>query len=392
MKIYLDHSATTPLDPTVLGEMLPYFSGVFGNASSQHGYGQEAAKAVEKARIQVADAIGAKPSEIYFTSGGSESDNFAVKGIADAYATKGKHIITSVIEHPAIIQSMRMLERQGYEVTYLGVNEAGLVSIDELQTAIRDDTVLVSIMTANNEMGALQPISEIGAICRERKVIFHTDAVQAIGSVPINVREMNIDVLSLSAHKFYGPKGVGAIYIKNGVRITRFMSGGEQERNKRAGTLNTPGIVGLGKAIEIATRDLESNARHVGALRDYLRDRIVAEIPEIIVNGGFIRRLPNNLNVSFKYVEGESILLMLDLAGICASSGSACSSGSLEPSHVLLAMGVEPAYAHGSIRFSLGKHNTREEMDYTVTKLKEIITRLREMSPLFAEYKETHNV
>ncbi|MGN1100035.1 MAG: cysteine desulfurase NifS [Christensenellales bacterium] len=393
MKVYLDHAATTPVDLTVLGEMLPYFTGKYGNPSSQHGFGQEAAKAVEKARIQVANAIGAKPAEIYFTSGGSESDNFAIKGIADAYSDKGKHIITTQIEHPAVLQSVEQLKKQGYRITYLGVGEDGRVSIDELKSSIRDDTVLISVMTANNEMGAIQPIKEIGEIAREHKIIFHTDAVQAIGSIPVNVKEMNVDLLSMSGHKFYGPKGIGAIYIRNGVKITRFMSGGEQERNKRAGTLNTPGIVGLGKAIELATENMKETSLKVSLLRDYLKERIEEEIPEIRINGGMEHRLPNNLNVSFRYVEGESILLMLDLEGISASSGSACSSGSLEPSHVLLAMGLPAELAHGSIRFTLGKETTQEEIDYTVDKLKDIIARLRAMSPLFCEHKgETHNV
>ena len=393
MNVYLDHSATTALDSSVFEKMIPYFSEVYGNASSQHTVGQTAAKAIELARIKVAKALNAKPGEIYFTSGGTESDNTAIKGIAEARSDKGKHVITTAIEHHAIIESCKYLEKKGFEVTYLEPDSNGIVSAQKVQDAIREDTILVSIMTANSEIGSLQPISEIGKICRENKIIFHTDAVQAIGSVKVDVQEMNVDLLSLSAHKFYGPKGVGALYIRNGVRVNRFMTGGEQERKMRAGTYNTPGIVGLGEAITLATERVDEYHSQLSKLRDYLAKRIISEIPFCYINGSMDNRLPGNLNVTFKYIEGESILLMLDMNGICASSGSACSSGSLEPSHVLLAIGVPPEEAHGSIRFTLGKENTKEQIDYTVDKLKETVERLRAISPLFKAVEgEKHNV
>lgn len=382
MKVYLDNAATTKTSDAVIKAMMPYFNEIYGNASSQHAFGQEAAKAVERARMQVAKAINANPSEIYFTSGGTESDNHAIKGIAYANANKGKHIITSAIEHPAVINSCKMLEKQGYEVTYIGVDEDGFIKLDDLKKAIRDDTILISVMTANNEVGTIQPIKEIGEIARAHKIVFHTDAVQAIGAVDIDVKAMNIDLLSMSGHKFYGPKGIGVLYIRNGLRIDRFMTGGEQERNMRAGTSNTPGIVGIGVAIEQAKLNLDKT-QEIAKLRDYMHSRILKEIPYIKVNGSMSKRLPNNLNVSFQYVEGESILLSLDLEGIAASSGSACSSGSLEPSHVLLAMGLKAELAHGSIRFSLCKDTTKEEIDYTVDCLKTVIEKLRYMSPLF---------
>ncbi len=382
MKVYLDNAATTKTSDAVIKAMMPYFNEIYGNASSQHAFGQDAAKAVERARMQVAEAINAHPSEIYFTSGGTESDNHAIKGIAYANANKGKHIITSAIEHPAVINSCKSLEKQGFEVTYIGVDADGLIKLDEIRKAIRPDTVLISVMTANNEVGTIQPIAEIGALARERKIVFHTDAVQAVGAVDIDVKAMNVDLLSMSGHKFYGPKGVGVLYIRNGLRIDRFMTGGEQERNMRAGTSNTPGIVGIGVAIEQAKLNFKK-IDEMAKLRDYMRDRIVKEIPYVKINGSMSKRLPNNLNVSFQYVEGESILLSLDLDGIAASSGSACSSGSLEPSHVLLAMGLTAELAHGSIRFSLCKDTTKREIDYTVDCLKTVIEKLRYMSPLF---------
>lgn len=392
MKVYLDNAATTRTSDAVIKAMTPYFSEIYGNASSQHAFGQEAAKAVEKARMQVARAINANPSEIYFTSGGTESDNHAIKGIAYANANKGKHIITSAIEHPAVINSCKALEKQGFEVTYIGVDEDGFIKLDELKKAICPDTILISVMTANNEVGTIQPIAEIGAIAKERKIVFHTDAVQAIGAVDIDVKAMNVDLLSMSGHKFYGPKGIGVLYIRNGLRIDRFMTGGEQERNMRAGTSNTPGIVGIGVAIEQAKLNI-NKVDEIAKLRDYMHDRIVKEIPYIKVNGSMSKRLPNNLNVSFRYVEGESILLSLDLEGIAASSGSACSSGSLEPSHVLLSMGLPAELAHGSIRFSLSKDTTKQEIDYTVDCLKIVIEKLRYMSPLFkSDDKGAYNV
>lgn len=385
MKVYLDHSATTATDSAVLEKMLPYFSNIYGNASSQHIEGQNSAKAVELARIQVAKALNASPNEIYFTSGGTESDNTAIKGVAESRLDKGNHIITTAIEHHAIIESCKDLEKRGYRVTYLEPDSDGIVSCEKVKQAICDDTILVSVMTANSEIGSIQPIKEIGAICREKKILFHTDAVQAIGSIKVDVKELNVDLLSLSGHKFYGPKGVGALYVRNGVRIKRFMAGGEQERKMRAGTYNTPAIVGLGEAITLANERVDSYNTKLADLRDYMAKRIKEEIPFCSINGTMDRakRLPGNLNVTFDYIEGESILLMLDLAGICASSGSACSSGSLEPSHVLLAIGVPAERAHGSIRFTLGKENTIEQIDYSVEKLKETVEKLRAISPLF---------
>lgn len=385
MRIYLDNSATTFTDPEVLEEMLPYFTEVYGNGSSQHFFGRDALKAIDNAREKVARAINCKPNEIYFTSGGTESDNWAIKGIARAHRKKGKHIITSVIEHPAVIKTCEALEREGFEVTYVKVDGEGFVSPADIEAAIREDTILISIMTANNEMGTIQPIREIGAIAKAHKIPFHTDAVQAIGNVPIDVVADNIDMLSMSAHKFYGPKGVGVLYKRNGIKIDRFMDGGEQERNMRASTLNTPGIVGLGKAIEMAVADMDKHNAHIASLRDEFVRQVTERIPEVKLNGAkdFSKRLASNANFSFKYIEGESILMRLDLAGIAVSSGSACSSGSLEPSYVLLSLGLPIELAHGSIRFSFGKNNTMEEVNYTVDKLEETVRFLRELSPLF---------
>ena len=385
MRIYLDNSATTFTDPEVLEEMLPYFTEVYGNGSSQHFFGRDALKAIDNAREKVARAINCKPNEIYFTSGGTESDNWAIKGIARAHRKKGKHIITSVIEHPAVIKTCEALEREGFEVTYVKVDGEGFVSPADIEAAIREDTILISIMTANNEMGTIQPIREIGAIAKAHRIPFHTDAVQAIGNVPIDVVADNIDMLSMSAHKFYGPKGVGVLYKRNGIKIDRFMDGGEQERNMRASTLNTPGIVGLGKAIEMAVADMDKHNAHIASLRDEFVRQVTERIPEVKLNGAkdFSIRLASNANFSFKYIEGESILMRLDLAGIAVSSGSACSSGSLEPSYVLLSLGVPIELAHGSIRFSFGKNNTMEEVNYTVDKLEETVRFLRELSPLF---------
>ena len=385
MRIYLDNSATTFTDPEVLEEMLPYFTEVYGNGSSQHFFGRDALKAIDNAREKVARAINCKPNEIYFTSGGTESDNWAIKGIARAHRKKGKHISTSVIEHPAVIKTCEALEREGFEVTYVKVDGEGFVSPADIEAAIREDTILISIMTANNEMGTIQPIREIGAIAKAHRIPFHTDAVQAIGNVPIDVVADNIDMLSMSAHKFYGPKGVGVLYKRNGIKIDRFMDGGEQERNMRASTLNTPGIVGLGKAIEMAVADMDKHNAHIASLRDEFVRQVTERIPEVKLNGAkdFSKRLASNANFSFKYIEGESILMRLDLAGIAVSSGSACSSGSLEPSYVLLSLGVPIELAHGSIRFSFGKNNTMEEVNYTVDKLEETVRFLRELSPLF---------
>ena len=387
-RIYLDNSATTYTDKEVLQKMLPYFSEVYGNGSSQHFFGREALVAIDEAREKVAKAIGAKPTEIYFTSGGTESDNWAIKGAAHALREKGNHIITTAIEHPAVIKTCQALEKEGFEVTYLPVDNEGFVTAEQVEKAITDTTVLISVMTANNEIGTIEPIREIGAVAKAHKILFHTDAVQAVGNVPIDVVKDNIDMLSMSAHKFYGPKGVGVLYKRNGVKIGRFMDGGEQERNMRASTLNTPGIVGLGAAIEIAVRDMEKNYKHVAELRDYFVKELLANVKDIKYNGPVdtSRRLPSNANFSFEYIEGESILMSLDLEGIAVSSGSACSSGSLEPSYVLLSVGVPIELAHGSIRFSFGKNNTMEEVKYTLEKLYAIVARLREMSPLFNEF------
>ena len=383
--IYLDNSATTYTDPEVVQEMLPYFTDVFGNASSQHFCGRQASKAVDDAREKIAKAIGAKPSEIYFTSGGTESDNWAIKGIAASRADKGRHIITSCIEHPAVMKTCESLQKQGYEVTYLPVDNEGVISLDGLKKAIRPDTILISIMTANNEIGSIQPFREIGEIAKSHGIVFHTDAVQAVGNLPIDVVRDNIDLLSMSGHKFYGPKGVGVLYKRNGLKIGRFMDGGEQERNLRASTINTPAIVGMGKAIEMAVENMEKNSQYIANLRDNFVKQVLSSIDEIYYNGpkDNTKRLPSNANFSFKYVEGESILMRLDMAGIAVSSGSACSSGSLEPSYVLLSIGVPIEVAHGSIRFSFGKNNTMDEVNYTVEKLKETIDVLRKMSPLY---------
>ena len=389
MRIYLDHSATTKVDKEVLDKMMPFFMEEFGNGSSQHFFGREALSAIDKAREQVARALNASPTEIYFTSGGTESDNWALKGYARANKEKGNHIITTKIEHPAILQTCKALEKEGFDVTYLNVDKEGFISLEELENAITDKTLLISVMAANNEIGTLEPIKEIGAIAKKHKVAFHTDAVQAIGNVAINVKDMNIDMLSLSGHKFYGPKGVGVLYKRNGLKVQRFMDGGEQERNLSASTLNTPGIVGLGQAIENAVNNMEENNKKVQYLRDYFAENVIKRIPEVLYNGpkDTSKKLANNASFSFNYVEGESILMRLDLAGIAVSSGSACSSGSLDPSHVLLSIGVPIERAHGTIRFSFGKCNTKEEVDYVLEVLEGVIKSLREMSPLFHEIK-----
>lgn len=390
MKVYLDNSATTALDKEVLDSMLPYFTETFGNPSSLHGYGRRALKAVDEARETIAKSIGAKSNEIYFTSGGSESDNWALKGVVGALKQKRKHIITSAIEHPAIMDTLDYLKaKEGVEVTYLPVDKDGRVSVKDIEEAVTDDTVLVSVMFANNEMGAIQPIEEIGKFCHAEGILFHTDAVQAMDSQDIDVNKLNIDLLSMSAHKFHGPKGIGVLYIRSGVKIDRLISGGHQERRMRAGTTDTPLIVGMAKALEIAVRDREANNKRMSELRDAFIKRVLDEIPFVYLNGGMEHRLPNNVNLSFEYIEGESILINLDLAGIAVSSGSACSSGSLEPSHVILALGVKEELAHSSIRFSLGKDTTQEEMDYTFDVLKASVERLRKMSPLFNMEKGT---
>ena len=383
--IYLDHAATTPLSPKAFEAMKPYFTEVFGNPNSQHVYGREGAKAVNDARQLIASCIGAKPSEIYFTSCGTEADNWAVKGAALQYMSKGKHIITSIIEHPAVYTTCKQLEKYGWEVTYLPVDNEGFVNPTDLEAAIREDTVLVSIMFANNEIGTIEPIKELAEIAHKHGVLFHTDAVQATGAVKYDVKDLGVDMLSMSAHKFYGPKGMGALYIRNGVRMEKFLSGGEQERAHRGGTSNTPGIVGMSVALKDAIDNIEKDDEYVASLRNHFVKRVLAEIDDIMFNGAkeMSKRLPNNASFSFRYIEGESILFSLDLAGISASSGSACSSGSLEPSRTLLAIGVPVGTAHGSIRFTFGKQNTMEQVDYTVDELVKIVKKLRAMSPLY---------
>ncbi len=386
--IYLDNSATTRTDDEVLKAMLPYFSEHYGNPSSIYKIGRENRRAVEDAREKVAKALNCEPDEIYFTAGGSESDNTAIRGIAYNYKKKGNHIITSKIEHPAVLETCKQLEKEGFEVSYINVDENGFIKLDELQNAIKPTTTLITVMFANNEIGTIQPIKEIGEIAHKNNIIFHTDAVQAVGSVRIDVKELNIDSLSLSGHKFYGPKGIGALYVKKGVQFQKFVNGGHQERNKRAGTENVPGIVGLGKAIELAYENLEEHNKKIKELRDYYVEQIEKRVPYIKVNGDKEKRLPGNSNISFRFIEGEGLLLNLDLKGICASSGSACTSGSLDPSHVLLAIGLPHEIAHGSLRVSIGKYNTKEEIDYTIDSIVEIVSRLREMSPLWEEFNE----
>lgn len=383
---YFDHSATTALNENVLKEMLPYFSMEYGNASSIYGLARRAKKAVEDSRDKVAKAINANPQEIYFTSGGSESDNLAIKGIAYANRSKGNHIITSKIEHHAVLGSCKTLEKQGFEVTYLDVDENGKVDLGQLKNSIRDNTILITIMFANNEIGTIEPIAEIGRIAKEHGIYFHTDAVQAVGNVRIDVEKMNIDALSMSGHKFYGPKGIGALYVRKGVKFDKIQDGGHQERDKRAGTENVPGIVGLGKAIELAYTDFGAKVEHLRTLRDYYVSQVEEKIPYIKVNGDRKDRLPGNSNISFRFIEGESLLLNLDQKGICASSGSACTSGSLDPSHVLLAIGLPHEIAHGSLRITLGQDNTKEDIDFLVNSLVEVVERLRNMSPLYEDF------
>ncbi len=388
MDNYFDNAATTRTDDEVLKEMLPYFSENYGNPSSIYKLGRTNRRAVEIAREQVAKAINADPNEIYFTAGGSESDNTAIRGIAYAYKQKGNHIITSKIEHPAVLETCKQLEKEGFEVSYIGVDENGIINLEELKSEIKKTTTLISVMFANNEIGTIEPIAEIGKIAKEHNIVFHTDAVQAVGSVKIDVKEMNIDSLSLSGHKLYGPKGIGALYVKKGVRFQKFVNGGHQERNKRAGTENVPGIVGLGKAIELAYQDLDEHNKKIKELRDYYMAEVQKRIPYIKINGDMEKRLPGNSNISFRFIEGEGLLLNLDLKGICASSGSACISGSLDPSHVLLAIGLPHEIAHGSLRITIGKYNTKEEVDYLLDNLEEIVSRLRNMSPLWEEFIE----
>ena len=390
--IYLDNAATTKTAPEVVEAMLPYFSENYGNPSSVYSFASKNKDAVTEQREIIARALGAKTNEIYFTAGGTESDNWALKATDEAYASKGKHLITTKIEHHAILHTGEYLEGRGFEVTYLDVDENGLVRPEEVEAAIRPDTILISVMFANNEIGTIEPIKEIGRIAHEHGVLFHTDAVQAFGQVPIDVDELGIDMLSASGHKLNGPKGIGFLYIRKGVKIRSFIHGGAQERKRRAGTENVPGIIGLGKAVERAVATMAERSAKEIELRDYLIGRVLEEIPYCRLNGDPVDRLPNNANFSFEFIEGESLLIMLDMKGICASSGSACTSGSLDPSHVLLAIGLPHEIAHGSLRLTLGEETTREDIDYVVDSLKEIVARLREMSPLYEDFVKKNSL
>lgn len=384
--VYMDYSATTYVKPEVVEEMLPYFTEKFGNPSSFYGISRETKRAIDKAREQIAKALNCLPDEVYFTGGGSEADNWAIKGIAAAHKNKGNHIITTKIEHHAVLHTCQYLEKNGFEVTYLDVDDEGFIRIEDLKNAITDKTILVSIMFANNEIGTIQPIKEIGEICREKKVFFHTDAVQAVGNIPVDVKDMNIDMLSLAGHKIYGPKGIGVLYIKKGIKIDNLIHGGAQEKNRRAGTENIASIVGLGKAVELATDNLEEHMEKLKVLRDRLMDGLL-QIPYTKLNGPRgDKRLPSNVNVCFRFIEGESILLSLDFKGVCASSGSACTSGSLDPSHVLLAIGLPHEIAHGSLRLTMGDGSTEEDVDYVLEVVPPIIERLRNMSPLWDDF------
>lgn len=384
--IYLDHAATTPTKPEVVKEMLPYFTESFGNPSAIYGFASKNKAKISEVRASIGKTLGTSADNIYFTAGGSEADNWALVATAEAYGQKGKHIITTKIEHHAILHTAEYLEQRGFEITYLDVDEDGLVRLEDLKKAIRPDTILISIMFANNEIGTIQPVKEIGALAKEKGILFHTDAVQAYGQIPIDVEELNIDMLSASGHKLYGPKGIGFLYIRKGVKIRSFIHGGAQERRRRAGTENVPGIIGLGKAAEIAFATMDERIEKESALRDYMISRILEEIPYVKLNGHKTKRLPNNVNVSFRFVEGESLLIMLDMKGICASSGSACTSGSLDPSHVLLAIGLPHEIAHGSLRLTLGDETTKEDVDYVIDQLKEIVEKLRSMSPLYEDF------
>ena len=389
--IYMDNAATTKVLPEVVDTMVPYFTEKYGNPSAIYTFAEQVSKDVATARETLAGVIGAKVEEIYFTGGGSESDNWALKATVEAYKNKGNHIITSKIEHHAILHTCAWLEKQGVEVTYLDVDENGLVSIEDLKKAIKPTTILISIMTANNEIGTIEPIKEIGAIAKENGILFHTDAVQAFGHIPINVDEMNIDMLSASGHKINGPKGIGLMYIRKGVKIKSFIHGGAQERNRRAGTHNVPGIIGFAKAAEIAKAKMDERIAYETEIRDYIIKRIEDEIPYVKVNGDRVKRLPNNVNVCFRFIEGESMLILLSQQGICGSSGSACTSGSLDPSHVLLAIGLPHEIAHGSLRLSISDETTKEDADFVVDELKKIIERLRSMSPLYEDFVKKQN-
>lgn len=383
--VYLDYSATTPVKDEVLKEMIPYFTEKFGNPSSLYDKGLESKDAVTRARTQVAELINAKPGEIFFTAGGTESDNWVVFGAAEKLKSKGNHIITTKVEHHAMLHSCAALEKEGFDVTYLDIDEEGFVDLKQLEDSITDKTILISIMLVNNEIGTIQPVKEAAAIAKKHNILFHTDAVQALGNVPIDVKDMGIDLMSMSAHKIYGPKGIGALYIRKGVSIANYMYGGGQENRKRAGTENLPAIVGFGKAAQLAEENFDSHVKHCSELRDYLRDRILKEIPDTRVNGSTEYRHPGNLNVTFEYIEGESILLLLNQFGISVSTGSACSSASLEPSHVLSALGVPVEMIHGTVRFTVGDFTTKEDIDYVVDNLKTVVGKLREISSVNAE-------
>ena len=389
--IYLDNAATTKTRPEVVDAMLPYFTEFYGNPSSVYEFSNESKKAINRSRETIAEAIGAKTNEIYFTAGGTESDNWALAATAEAYQAKGNHIITSKIEHHAVLHTCEYLEKRGFEVTYLDVDENGVIKLDELKKAIRPTTILISIMFANNEIGTIEPVKEIGEIAKEHGIIFHTDAVQAFGHVPINVDEYHIDMMSASGHKLNGPKGIGFLYIRTGIKTRSFMHGGAQERKRRGGTENVPGIVGFGKAVEIAVNTMEERTKRESELRDYLMNRVMAEVPYVRINGHRTSRLSNNVNFAFQFIEGESLLIMLDMDGICGSSGSACTSGSLDPSHVLLAIGLPHEIAHGSLRLTLNADNTMEEMDYVAESIKKIVEKLRGMSPLYEDFVKRQN-
>ena len=390
--IYFDHAATTPLSEEVFEYIKPYFFEVYGNANSQHAFGRQAVKAVDEARDTIAKIINCKPSELYFTSGGTESDNWALRGVARALKEKGNHIIISPIEHAAMLETAKALKKEGFKIDFMKVDEFGVVDLEHLRSIMTDKTIFVGLMLANNEVGTIEPVKQMAEIAHEFGAIAFTDAVQAAGVLDIDVKDLGVDLMSMSSHKIYGPKGVGALYIRNGLRIESILTGGHQERTKRGGTTNVPGVIGFAKAFEIAMRDREKNNAFVTSLRDRFIDRVLAEIPFVKLNGPRQNRLPANADFSFEYIEGESILFSLDLAGIAVSSGSACSSGSLEPSHVLLALGLPEALAHGSIRFSFGKNNTVEQVDYAVDQLKQIVNKLRQMSPLFKVEGEIKNV
>lgn len=384
--IYLDHAATTPTRKEVADAMYPYFTEKFGNPSSIYGIAAQNKNAISQARETIAKTLNAKPEEIYFTAGGTEADNWAIKSVAEVYKQKGNHIITTKIEHHAVLHTCQYLEKNGLEVTYLDVDENGKIKLEQLEKAIRPTTILISVMFANNEIGTIEPIKEIGKIAKSHDILFHTDAVQAYGQLPIDVDEYQIDMMSASGHKLNGPKGIGFLYIRKGLKVGPFIHGGAQERRRRAGTENVPGIVGLGKAVELAFADMEERRKKETELRDYLMDRIMSEVPYVRVNGDRTDRLPNNVNMSFQFIEGESLLIMLDMKGICASSGSACTSGSLDPSHVLLAIGLPHEIAHGSLRMTLGFENTKEDIDFTIDVIKGIVEKLRNMSPLYEDF------